>query len=456
MRSHIRASLSRPQRAWNWLPILLAAATTGCDLSRILEVRLPGRVAESALEDPDLAKVLVNGVIADLECAWNTYSAAASHHSDEWIPASGNLNMRNWGQRKIRADDFGLGQGTCDFNYGVYLPLHTARFQAKDVFERLDRFDPAKVPDKTKLQATVRAYGAFALVALGEGFCEATIDGGPVLTPAKVLAEAEKWFSEAIDLATQAGDADILNMARVGRARVRVDLKKWSEVIPDASAVPPGYLKNVTRDTNRQRRWNYLFEYLVSTAGGFNRHGSVADHFRNLTVNSAGEHTRGSGTPDPRVRVFTNNALAFDFSTIHWTTDKYRSRSDPLPLATYKEAQLYLAEAYAQLGQLANAVAIIDARHAAAGLPAWAAGTTATKDQVIAHILDERARELFVEGGHRLNDMLRYRNTPFKIPFLGEPGSIHPNGVDQTGDTYGDTTCLPLPAVERSGNPNAR
>lgn len=456
MRSHIRASLSRPQRAWNWLPILLAAATTGCDLSRILEVRLPGRVAESALEDPDLAKVLVNGVIADLECAWNTYSAAASHHSDEWIPASGNLNMRNWGQRKIRADDFGLGQGTCDFNYGVYLPLHTARFQAKDVFERLDRFDPAKVPDKTKLQATVRAYGAFALVALGEGFCEATIDGGPVLTPAKVLAEAEKWFSEAIDLATKAGDADILNMARVGRARVRVDLKKWSEVIPDASAVPPGYLKNVTRDTNRQRRWNYLFEYLVSTAGGFNRHGSVADHFRNLTVNSAGEHTRGSGTPDPRVRVFTNNALAFDFSTIHWTTDKYRSRSDPLPLATYKEAQLYLAEAYAQLGQLANAVAIIDARHAAAGLPAWAAGATATKDQVIAHILDERARELFVEGGHRLNDMLRYRNTPFKIPFLGEPGSIHPNGVDQTGDTYGDTTCLPLPAVERSGNPNAR
>jgi hypothetical protein len=454
MRSRKETSPLDRQQVSGWVALVAAALATGCDLSGILDVDLPGRVAEEALEDPALARVLVNGVIADAECAWNTYSAAASHHSDEWIPASGNLNMRNWGQRKIRADDFNLGQGTCDANYGVYLPLHTARFQAKDVFERLSRFDPAKVPDKIKLQATVRAYGGYALLALGEGFCEATIDGGPLLRPAQVLEQAEQWFTEAITLAQQAGDADILNLARVGRARVRIDLKKWGDVIPDASAVPPGYRKDATRDTNRQRRWNYLFEYLVSTAGGFNRHGSVAPHFRDLAVDASGEHTRGLGTPDPRVRVFTNNQLAFDFSTIHWTTDKYRSLSDPIPMATYKEAQLYLAEAYAQLGRLPEAVAIINARHAAAGLPPWTAGATANRDQVLTHILDERARELFVEGGHRLNDMLRYRGTPFNIPFLGEPGSIHPNGVDQTGDTYGDTTCFPLPAAERSGNPN--
>jgi len=58
------------------------------------------------------------------------------------------------------------------------------------------------------------------------------------------------------------------------------------------------------------------------------------------------------------------------------------------------------------------------------------------------------------EGGHRLNDMLRYRGTPFNIPFKGEPGSVHPNGVDQTGDVYGETTCFPLPTVEQDGNPN--
>ena len=456
---HPTASRTRGRRAAAWSLLLAAGIATGCDTSGILEVDLPGRVAEAALEDADLARVLVNGVIADAECAWNTYSAAASHHSDEWIPASGNLNMRNWGQRKIRDTDALLGKGTCDLNYGLYTPLHTARYQAGDVFERLGRFDAAKVPDtlKTRLQATVRAWGGFAVVALGEGFCEVTVDGGPILPKTEVLTLAEQWFTEALTLATQIGNTDLQNMARVGRARARIGLANWAGALVDASAVPAGYVKNVTRDTNRQRRWNYVFEYLVSTATGFNRHGSVSPAFRNLTVAADGAHTQSSGTADPRVGAFTNNQLAFDFSTIHWTIPKYTSRSSTLPLATHKEAQLYMAEAYAQQGgapNLVNAVGIIDARHAAAGLPAWTLGATASQAEVLSHILDERARELFAEGGHRLNDMIRYRGTSYDIPFKGEPGSVHPNGVDQTGDVYGTTTCFPLPAAERGGNPN--
>ena len=62
---------------------------------------------------------------------------------------------------------------------------------------------------------------------------------------------------------------------------------------------------------------------------------------------------------------------------------------------------------------------------------------------------EERRRQLFVLGGHRLHDMLR-----FDIPFLGEPGSIHPNGLDQTGAEYGNLTCFQLPEVEVKGNEN--
>jgi hypothetical protein len=36
---------------------------------------------------------------------------------------------------------------------------------------------------------------------------------------------------------------------------------------------------------------------------------------------------------------------------------------------------------------------------------------------------------MFAEGGHRLNDHLRFRGTQWAIPFKGEPGSIHPTGV---------------------------
>jgi hypothetical protein len=458
MWTHRGASPARGGAAAPWSALLAVVLATGCG---ILDVNLPGRVPEEALDDPTLAQLLVNGVIADVECAWNTYSAAASHHSDEWIPTSGNLNMRNWGQRKIRSTDEFLGKGTCDNNYGVYTPLQTARYQARTVFERLEQWDPATVPNKIRFQATVRAYGGFALVALGEGFCEATIDGGPIMTPDEVLTVAEQWFSDALNLAPQIPNADsvartdLLRMARVGRARARMGLEKWAEAIADASAVPAGYVKNVTRDTNRQRRWNYVFEYLSDTTSGasFNRHGSVADTLR-ATVDANGVHTRNSGSADPRLQVVTYNKLAFDFATIHYTVHKYTSRSSPLPLATYKEAQLYIAEAAAQMGDLATARAAINARHAAAVLPAWDVAGTATQNQVIAHVLDERLRELFAEGGHRLNDMLRYRGTPFNIPFKGEPGSVHPNGVDQSKDAYGTTTCFPLPAVERQGNPN--
>jgi hypothetical protein len=123
-------------------------------------------------------------------------------------------------------------------------------------------------------------------------------------------------------------------------------------------------------------------------------------------------------------------------------------------MASYKEAQLIIAEASARTGDLARAREIINERHALAGLPAFDPDGTATADEVLSHVIEERRRELFIEGGHRLNDMLRFRGTPFEIPFLGEPGSIHPDGLDQTNSPYGSTTCYPLPDVERLGNPN--
>jgi hypothetical protein len=92
--------------------------------------------------------------------------------------------------------------------------------------------------------------------------------------------------------------------------------------------------------------------------------------------------------------------------------------------------------------------------HTAAGIPGYDPAGTDTQDQVITQVIEERRRELFTEGGHRLNDQLRFRGTSFNIPFKGEPGSIHPNGVDATGLPYGSTTCFPLPTVERIGNPN--
>jgi hypothetical protein len=423
------------------LAFVLPLATSGCN--NILDVHVPGRVQEDALNDPALASTLAASVVSDFECAWNNYVAAAALIGDEFIQASGNLNQRNWASRRITADEPTMAQGSCRTQYGIYTTLQTARFQAEDIFKRLDKFTDAQVPNRALLKATVKAYGAWALLALGEGFCEMALDGGPLMTPKDVLQLAETRFTEAIQLATTANNQDILNMALAGRARVRLDLGNFAGAMTDAKLIPSTYVKNATRDDSDVRRYDALCEFITCAQM---RHATVAPNYRNVTW---------AGVPDPRVAVTTRNQLAFDNAQIHYfPTNKPTSRSFPVVIASFKEARLIVAEASARTNDLATARQLINAMHTAAGIPPYDAAGTATQNEVVAQVIEERRREMFTEGGLRLNDHLRFAGTPWAIPFKGEPGSIHPNGVDATGLPYGDTKCFPLPTVERIGNPN--
>ena len=448
MRS-MAAGLLRPGHARLGIIALVAAAALGaCDTDELLEVDLPGRVDEGALDDPRLAQTLVNSVIADVECAWDNYVAAAAHHSDEWIASSGNSTMARWGLRDIPPTFASMATGDCGDSYGLFTPLHGARFQAESNFSRIQGFDDAEVPNKTAMLATIRAYGAWTLVAFSEGFCGTPLDGGEqVLGPAELAALAEEKFTEAIDLATQAGLTDLATMATVGRARARLTQEKYSEVITDAATVPDGFLFLATRDNQPADRQNAHYEAINGNTGddAAQKHATIAPNYRAL---------EWKGTPDPRVAVEWDGTLGFDFFTRHFRHTKANSFDAPTMMASWREAQLFMAEAYAMTNQLAEARAILSDLHARAGIPDVTAGDIATQEDVIAHVIEERRREFFSEGGHRLRDHLRWRGTQYEIPFLGEPGSIHPNGrlLDpETGDPlreYEDATCFPVPTVE--------
>ena len=431
--------------------ITLLLLNTACDTGSLLDVETPGKVPEEALDNPTLARTLANSVITDVECAWDSYVGAAAVHSDQFIQASGNLTMRLWANRGIIAEDANFAQGTCqDWGYGLYTPLQTARYQAESIFTRLQGFPDAVVTNKTLLMATVRAFGAYSLVAMGEGFCETTLadlatgEPGPLITRKQALEQAEIRFSEAITLATQAANQDILNMALGGRARVRLNLENFRGAIEDASKVPATYTKLATREGSDPRRYNHHHEW-VNGPGW--RHASVAPNFRALTY---------KGVADPRVRATNSGRNGFDFVTPWWFHQKTTDRATPNRLTSPQERQLIIAEASARLGDLATARRIINELHAAVNLPSVTDADAPTQDDVIRLVLEERNRELYAEGAHRLNDMLRFRGTRFNIPFRGEPGSIHPNGIDQSGNAYGSTTCFPLPTVEKSGNPNIK
>tara|TARA_B100001750_G_C15503464_1_gene598761 strand:+ start:848 stop:2224 length:1377 start_codon:yes stop_codon:yes gene_type:complete len=430
--------------------IFILFGLTGCDFDTesILDVHVPGRVTADALDNPSLAQTLVNSVIGDAECAWANMSGASSHHSDEWMPGSGNLTMRNWGQRKIYATDAGYSQSTCsDWGYQLYTPLHTARFQAEDIYTRLEGFEG--VDGKAEMQATVRAYGGFALIGLAETWCRQAIDGGPALSQNDVLKIAEEKFTDAINLATS---TDIKNMALVGRARARLGQENWTGAAADAALVPLDYVKNATRDGAAGTRYNKVFEGLNNVNDETSKHGSVADHFRGLSLDAAGLPTQSAtDTPDTRVSVVTKGTLTFDFATIFYYSDtKHQSRAEDMLMASGKEALMFLAETKARTGDTAGAIADMNTLRTAAGVPT----ITGTPTDIMALVIEERRRNFFLEGGHRLRDMIRFRGTAYNIPFLGEAGSIHPNGVDQTGAEYGTLTCFELPTVEVNGNVN--
>jgi hypothetical protein len=116
-----------------------------------------------------------------------------------------------------------------------------------------------------------------------------------------------------------------------------------------------------------------------------------------------------------------------------------------MPISKYAEAQLILAEARAATGDLTGAETAINAARNSGrtGMPQFSASGM-TQAQVRDQIIEERRRELFLEG-NRLGD-IRHYNLPLR-PATGTPYTIG-------GGTYGDQRCFPLPAVERNNNPN--
>jgi hypothetical protein len=409
----VQRSLAR--RAASVASVLAVLALAAC--SHILDVQYPGRIPTAQLDDPVLAPVLVNSVIGDFECAYSNYMSGSSVHSDEYETANSNVPLANWGERTITKDESDYSQGTCEGNFGMQATMHTARYQSEQTFLRLNKWTDAQVPGRTGLMATVRAYGGYIYTLMGEGFCQVAFDGNPVEPHTAALDTAEKKFTDAIALAQTAANTDILNMARVGLARTQLDKKNYAGAAATAALVDAGYTKNADRGIESARRWNKLYRLATQVAAY-----TVGVPYRTMN--------------DPRVLVQDAGRGAFNSEVRLWVNTKYPALGTPMRLSSYIEAQLIRAEALAQQGQFAAAMVIINARRAQVNLLPLVATSQA---DAVTQIIEERRKELSFEGGHRLNDLLRY-NIPWKIgtnPF--------------TNRLYGTTTCWPHPTIEGNG-----
>jgi hypothetical protein len=420
-------------------PLVIAgsvlAFVIACDAARNpLEVESSSRIPAGDVETPANAQLLVNGAIADFECAFGAYVLQSATVGEEFIYAQQTADRVPADRRNTIPTDPRYSTNLCGGPLtflGIYTPLQIARAAAENILQYLKGWTDAEVPvNRTRLIGTAAAYAGYSLVMLGEGFCTMAIskinpdrsqEFGGEISRDSVFRLAIVRFSEAITAAQAAGPSDILNMAILGRARARLNVGDFAGARADALLIPAGFVKNATYSGTIPRRNNSVFS---DNASG-NTSSSIGEPYRSMTGDPRVPVTQGTSTSATGIR--------------HWFQTKYTTIDAPIPLSTYEEAQLIIAEAEINAGNLPGALPILTAMRTRGNQGAFIGVTAA---DYTAELINQRRRELFLES-HHLGDVIRYG-----IPLQPAAGTPH-----HFGGTYGNQLCFPLPAAERQNNP---
>jgi hypothetical protein len=410
---------------------IAASVVTACDTNRLLDVTTPNAVPVALLDDPKNATLMVASAVGDFQCALGSTIAVEGLISGELSDTQ--LGAAQWDYARRTANTLTNGiYGTSGCagtqGFGVYLPLSTARYDADHAITNLKKWTDAEVgANRATLLAVSELYAGLSYAWLGMSMCEAAFDNGPALKQKAIFALAESRLTDAIASAPAGADS-IKYAAYVIRARVRLyQGTNLPGALADAQAVPKGFVMNSSNDATALRLYNRIFA--ITSQFGFY---SIPTWSQNLTTEN--------NQVDPRSAVTLTGSKSQDNkNTPIYVPNKYSAGdAAQIPIARYAEAQLIIAEI--QGG--AQAVTTINAMRADAGVTPYTGLIDAASIKNL--IISERQRVLFLEG-QRNYDIER-----FAIPFNPAVGVDFPTG----GGQYGNTTCLPLPDIEKNNNPS--
>lgn len=274
-------------------------------------------------------------------------------------------------------------------------------------------------------------WAGMAIVHLTEIFCEGVLHVGPPLAPAQMLDSAIVRLQLASTIAgalTSAEATRILNTARVGLARSYLQKGDNQAAITAAALVPSTFVASTVQVDDAQARARLGNGVFITSSGTTQ---IVAGLYRALA--------------DPRVTFVDAGINAQDGRNRLFRQTKYTSFTAPIRIASGLEARYIAAEA--QLKANANtssALALIAERRAAGSQPAFTGTTVA---EVLAELMDQRARDFWLEARH-LGDILRNPTAAALVPPVGSPFYKLEYG------NFLPIACLPIPFAEKANNPN--
>lgn len=411
--------------SWVLLLAFISGAALGCD--GLTEVA--GDPHEVDASQPLGLEEALIGATVDLYWGYDSFIAIAGLLGDELVSSGTATSYREEDARNVTPRSTG-GSASRDRGIGgegSWTPQQKAVFAANLVQERIEAGDFEGVDTESAEYARASVFDGLAKTWIADMFCTAAFNGeGPEYSSQEVYALAEAEFTRALE--AEGAELEIRQAALVGRARVRLNLGDGAGAVADATQVDPDFELVAQYSTNtfeqRNRVWWRMW--------GF---GNFSVDFRvwsNLELDD-------TGLPDPRVQLALNPRPAYEPNQDLWAPLKAESPSDPLVLASGDEAQMIIAEVL--LGQ--EAVERINAVRARNGINvAW--NPTSLDDATVrAKVIDERGRNLFLEGV-RNGDLRRYLDQ-YGIDLWT---TVTPQGVQAL-----DAVCYPLPDVERENNP---
>ncbi len=368
------------------LALILALGVVAC--SDPLNVENQQDLLDQDLNDERAVGPIIRGVAGDYAVAYMNAVLLTGLYSSELIHTG---SFPSW-----REFEKGIGTRPSASGNQMYNNVARAVFVADDAVDRFrEIFSDA---DQRSETAEALVWGGLARFVYADNYCEATFNSGPPLPPQQIYADAEAKFTEAISIATAAGDNDLVQRAYAARARARLMQADFTGARDDALEVPAGFVFLVLYSTNSAREEN-----------------DVATLTRTDTRREAGVHPRfydSQGYIDDPRTVFIDrgpNETGPDPTRKYVEQEKYPTEDAPIPASSWEEVRLIEAEAELELGNLTRAVELIDAVRASSGLGTYTGAVTeqAVRDQ----LMFERSAELWLQAQHMVD--LKRTNDPY-------------------------------------------